>query len=209
MTEFKITTIDKGASTEITKEKFALDQHGITEWLKSKSIITDNEILSNFHDIMPWTRTGGETFGTTFEFSTNKQTKLILIKAIATTTPDKSMNDWARRREILKRNGITVSFWYHHSAALIIEDFYPRTSAKVSFDKILKIGHRLDQLGFYTLKFTEDIRADNIGNPYYVDFGFDLGEPSDNTKTTAKEYLLKQYPEKEAIIIQFYKEKLH
>lgn len=208
MTEFKITTIDKGASTEITREKFALDQKGITDWLKSKSIITDNEILSNFQDLIPWTRTGGETYCTSFEFSTNKQTKQIFIKAIVTTSPDKSLNDWARRREILNRNGIAVSFWYHHSAATIIEDFYPNTSINVDFEKILSIGHQLDKLGFATLKFSDDIRADKNNNPFFIDFGFDLGEPSNNAMTSAKEYLLKQYPEKETTINQFYNDKM-
>jgi hypothetical protein len=208
MTEFKIATIDKGASTEITQEKFSLDQHGITSWLVSKTIISDNETLLNFQDLMPWTRTGGETYGSSFEFSTDKQTKQIFIKAIVTTSPEKSLLDWIRRREILMKNGIAVSFWYHHSAATIIEDFYPNTSINVDFDKILYIGHQLDQLGFSTLKFSEDIRADKNDNPFFIDFGFDLGEPSENVKTTAKEYLLKQHPEKEATIIQFYNDKM-
>lgn len=207
MTEFKITTIDNGASTEIIREKFSLDQKGITDWLKSKSIITDSEILSNFHDLMPWTRKGGETYSTSFVFTTTKQVKQIFIKAIVTTSPEKSLNDWIRRREILKRNGIAVSHWYHHSAATIIEDFYPNTSSDVDFEKILTIGYKLDQLGFATLKFTDDIRADENNNPFFIDFGFDLGEPSDNVKTSAKMFLLKQNPEKETTIIEFYNDK--
>ena len=75
------------------------------------------------------------------------------------------------------KNGIVVSHWYHYSEGTIIEDFYPNTSNKVDFDKILTIGHRLDQLGFTTLKFTDDIMADKNGNPFFIDFGFDLGRP--------------------------------
>ena len=44
MTEFTIITVDKGASTEITREKFLLDQQGITNWLISKNIIKDTEM---------------------------------------------------------------------------------------------------------------------------------------------------------------------
>lgn len=204
MTDFKIVTVDKGASTEITKDKFLLDQQGITSWLKSKTIISDNETLSTFQDLMPWTRTGGETYCTSFEFSTDKQTKQIFIKAIVTTSPEKSLLDWTRRREILIRNGIAVSNWYHHSAATIIEDFYPNTSHQVDFAKILKIGHQLDQLGFTALKFIDDIRADKHGNPFYIDFGFDLGEPSETPKTIAKEYLLKIFPDMQSEINRFY-----
>ena len=77
MTEFILTPIDKGASTEMTRENFSLDQQGITHWLKTKNIITDNETLLGFKDLMPWTRTGGETYSTSFEFTTDKQTKPI------------------------------------------------------------------------------------------------------------------------------------
>jgi len=204
MTDLKIVTVYKGASTEITKDKFSLDRQGISSWLISKSIISDNETLSSFQDLMPWTRTGGETYCTSFEFSTDKQTKQIFIKAIVTTSPEKSLLDWTRRREILIRNGIAVSNWYHQSAATIIEDFYPNTSHQVAFSKILKIGHQLDQLGFTSLKFTDDIRADKHGNPFYIDFGFDLGEPSETPKTIAKEYLLKIFPDMHSEINRFY-----
>lgn len=204
MTDFKIVTVEKGASTEITKDKFSFDRQGITNWLKNKNIISDNERLSNFQDIMPWTRTGGETYCSSFEFSTDRQTKQILIKAIVTTSPEKSLLDWARRREILMRNGIAVSHWYHHSAAIIFEDFYPNTSSDVDFDKVLSIGHKLDQLGFTTLKFSDDIRADKDGNPFFIDFGFDLGEPSETVKVSAKEYLLRQFPDKQNEINKVY-----
>lgn len=204
MTELKITTIDKGASTEITREKYSLDQQGISHWLRSKNIISANETLSNFQDLIPWARMGGETYSTSFKFSTDKQTKQILIKAIVTTAPERSLLDWARRREILMRNGIAVSHWYHHSAATIFEDFYPNTSSAVDFDKVLSIGHKLDQLGFTTLKFSDDIRADKDGNPFFIDFGFDLGEPSETVKLSAKEYLLRQFPDKQNEINKVY-----
>ncbi len=204
MTEFRIETIDKGASTEINREKFSLDLKGISNWLQLKNIISTNEILLNFNDLTPWTRTGGETYCTSFEFITDKQAKQIMIKAIVTLFPEKSLLDWARRREILKRNGIIVSFWYNYADATIFEDFYPNTASEVSFDKILNIGYKLDKLGFNTLKFVDDIRADKNGNPFFIDFGFDLGEPSDKKTISAKKYLLEKYPEKQYEINKFY-----
>lgn len=110
----------------------------------------------------------------------------------------------SRRREILKRNGIPVSFWYHYADATIFEDFYPNTASEVSFEKILYIGNKLDKLGFTTLKFTDDIRADKNGNPFFIDFGFDLGEPSSKFTISAKNYLLEKYPEKQNEINNYY-----
>ena len=133
MTVFRIEIIDNGA----TKEKYPLDQNGITKWLRSKNIISDNEMLKIYRDLTPWTRTGGETYGTSFEFTTNKQKKQIFVKALVTLSPVRSLLDWSRRREILKRNGIAVSFWYHSADATIFEDFYPNTASEVSFEKIL------------------------------------------------------------------------
>jgi hypothetical protein len=54
------------------------------------------------------------------------------------------------------------------------------------------------------LKFLDDILCDKDGKPYYIDFGFDLGEPSLTIKTTAKEYLIKTYPNLKADIEAFY-----
>lgn len=208
MTGFTVTTIDKGASTEITRENLKIDQQGVTEWLRAKNIISVDETLLSFQDLMPWTRTGGETFCASFQFSTNKTAKQIFIKAIATTSPEKSLVDWTRRRAILADNGIPVSNWYFYGNAVIYEDFYPKPAKEgAAFEKIISIGYKLDQLGFTTLKFLDDIRADEDGNPYYIDFGFDLGEPSNNTKENAKEYLLGQYPDRKNQINQFYKGK--
>ncbi|NWJ53061.1 MAG: hypothetical protein HXX14_19585 [Bacteroidetes bacterium] len=194
MKDFNIVTIDKGASSEITREKFSLDQQGISNWLNSKNIISDNETLSSYQDLIPWVQTGGETYCTSFEFSTNKQTKQINIKVLVTFSPEKSLQDWARRRKFIYENGIKVSNWYHFGEAVIIEDFYPNTFQDVTFEKLLAIGLKLDQLGFTTLKYIDDIRADVNGNPFFIDFGFDLGEPSGSMKTSAKEYLLRQFP---------------
>lgn len=209
MTEFSISTIDKGASSEIAKDNFPIDQQGVTAWLQTKNIISGDEILHNFQDLMPWTRTGGETFCASFQFSTNRTTtKQIFIKAITTTSPEKSLTDWAKRRKILAEHEIPVSNWYFYGDGVIFEDFYPKVAKNVvAFEKIIAIGHKLDQLGFTTLKFLDDIRATEDGSPFYIDFGFDLGEPSSNLKTNAKEYLLKQYPDKENQINQFYEGK--
>ena len=43
----------------------------------------------------------------------------------------------------------------------------------IDLKKLLEIGCKLDRLGFKTLKYINDLRADLSGNPFYIDFGFD------------------------------------
>lgn len=209
MRELKIETISKAASAEITREGYTLDESGVTDWLISKNIISLNERIINYRDIAPWERTGGETYSAIFEFTSTNATKQIVTKAIVTMFPEKSLFDWARRRKMLMDNGVPVSNWYSTSGATIYEDFYPFTAKeKVKFEALLSIGHKLDSLGFTTLKFIDDIRADKGGNPHLIDFGFDLGEPSENHTFSAKEYLMKVFPDKILEINNFYDKRI-
>ncbi len=122
--------------------------------------------------------------------------------------PEKSLLDWTRRRKILAEKRIPVSNWHFTSDATIYEDFYPFTAKeKVEFETLLSIGYKLDSLGFTTLKFVDDIRADEDGNPYFMDFGFDLGEPSRDKTSSAKEYLTNVFPDEILEINNFYDKK--
>lgn len=203
--DFSIIKIDKGITADIEKMGIALNQNGLSEWLKSKNIIADNETLFSFNDFQPWQRTGGETYSTIFNFKTDKQQNTIIVKAIVTTNPEKSLIDWANRRTILANNKISVSNWFWIGEATIYEQFYPKKADETKDLKILiQIAYKLDKLGFTTLKFLDDILCDKDGNPFYIDFGFDLGEPSQTIKTTAKEHLIKTYPILQADIKAFY-----
>jgi hypothetical protein len=194
MTAFKLEIMDNGASSEVKREHFSLDQQGVSNWLTKKNIIGKQETLLIYRDIKPWFQSGAETFCSIFEIITNKQIKRIVIKALVTLSPQKSLQDWERRRKVLFENEVPVSNWYFFGDATIIEDYYPNTFQNVEFEKIILIGKSLDKLGFSTLSFTDDIRADTKFNPFYIDFGFDLGEPSLNKKTTALEYLFQLFP---------------
>ena len=197
--------IDKGITADIEKKGIALNQDGLTEWLKSKNLIEGNEILLTFNDIQPWERTGGETYSTIFNFKTDKQEQTIVIKAIVTTNPEKSLIDWTNRRTVLADNKVSVSHWFWTGEATIYEPFYPNKVDKTKdFDILIQTAFTLDKLGFTTLKFLDDILCDKDGKPHYIDFGFDLGEPSQTMKTTAKEHLIKTYPNFKADIEAFY-----
>jgi len=205
MTDIRIRTIHKAASSEIKREGYSLDTKGVTNWLISKNIISTKERLTKYCDISPWKQAGSETYTTIFEITTSRIIRKIIIKAIVTMFPEKSLLDWTRRRNILAETGVPVSNWYSTSKGTIYEDFYPFTAKeKVNFETLLTIGQKLDFLGFTTLKFIDDIRADKKGQPYYIDFGFDLGEPSNDRILAAKEYLIKTFPDKVLEINNFY-----
>jgi hypothetical protein len=202
---YSIITIDKGASSEILKDKFVLTKNGITSWLRAKNIIDDSEDIKRYQDIQPWTQLGEETYYASFIISTSKQAKQLIIKALISLNPEKTLKDWNRRRKILNENGIPVSNWYFSGNAIIIEDYYPKEAYNfVNFEKLLNIGYKLDNLGFRTLSFISDIRADKFGNPFYVDFGFDLGEQSDIPQEYALKFMLNNYPSKKDQIYNYY-----
>jgi hypothetical protein len=197
--------LGKGASAEILREGYALSNLGITSWLVNKNIVSVKEKVIGYSDITSWFRAGGETYICIFEFSTLRRTKRIVIKALVTLLPEKSLLDWERRRGILQENDIPVSNWYSASKGTIYEDFYPFSAKETTnFKLLLEIGKKLDYLGFNTLKFIDDIRADEAGKPYFIDFGFDLGEPSNKIVYSAKEYLIKSFPQKVLEINTFY-----
>ena len=204
--DFTITRIEKAITADIEKSGTLLDQNGLTKWLIGKNLLSENETLFNFGDIQSWTRAGGETYTSVFSFQTDKQDTTVLVKAIVTTNPEKSLIDWTNRRKILSDNNIPVSNWFWTGEATIYETYYPNKAEHTTdFNQLIEIAFRLDNLGFTTLKFTDDILCDEDGNPFYVDFGFDLGEPSTDTKTHAKDYLIKQFPDREAEIEKIYK----
>lgn len=207
--KFLLDKKEKSITSDIEKKGFSLSQNDLTKWLISKNLLSEKEVLLCFKDIQPWQRTGGETYTTYFYFKTNLQEQTIVAKAIVTTNPEKSLIDWKKRRELLAEHNIPVSHWYCSEEATIYELFYPQKSEKVNdFILLLKIAFTLDMLGFSTLKFLDDILCDKNGNPFYVDFGFDLGEPSLSSKTNAKDFLIKKYPHKKAEINFFYENKL-
>jgi hypothetical protein len=207
MNKFELNILDKSISTDILKKGFLLDKQGISNWLLSKQLLTSNADLLSFKDLTPWTRTGGETYSTTFSFKTNESTFILIAKAIVTTNPEKSLVDWTKRREILYKNGVPVSNWLWTGEATIIEPFYPNTfKSTKNFQNLIEIAFILDKLGFTTLKFLDDLRCDNNGNPFFIDFGFDLGEPSKKNCLNSKNYLINNFPNQIVQIETFYNE---
>jgi hypothetical protein len=207
-----VKTIEKAASVEIVKDGYELTLDGISQWLRLKCLMGNNNSLLEYEDIDKWKRRGSETYSTVFriKFLRNgkEQSKLINIKAIITLDPERGIRDWSKRREVLDKASIPVSHWYWFGDGIIIEDFYPNDyNACEEFSKLALIASQLDLLGFHTLNFLLDIRCDDDGNPFYIDFGSDLGSPSSNKSDTAITKLIEFFPKREIEIQRYLKTK--
>lgn len=196
----------EGASTEIKQCGFNLTLNDINEWLVEKKILINKNKLLYYEDLDEWAPSGGETYLTRFKiFYTNNNriiTKTIVIKAIVSLNAEVQLETWRRRRSILHRFKAPVSYWYNCSKGIIIEDYYPCDyQATKDFNKLIYIAKILDELGFVALDYLNDIRCNNNGHPYYIDFGFDLGEPTYCKKNISINKLIEHYPHKEEDIL--------
>jgi len=198
----EIKLLEKGASTEVKQQYGSINKDTITRWIISKKIVKKGSIIKSFEDLSDWTRTGGESYCSTFKilYSNKKEEehqKVINIKAIISIPVEQCLGNWERRRKILLEKQIPVSHWYFVGKGIIIEDFYPKKVAEVNdLAPLFNIAETLDNLGFRNPKFTRDILCDTEGNPFYVDFGFDLGEPSNIITEIAKDHILKLVKDK-------------
>lgn len=188
---------EKGASSEIKRNGFELTLNGIEKWLLSKNIIDRHEKLSAYHDLNEWHKAGGETYSAIFAVKTDRSMAEYIIKAITTMNPEEGLKNWVRRRKILEENNVSVSKWYWFGEGIIVEQFYPYDFKKFKdFNALVKMSHSIDKLGFASLKFLDDVRCDENGNPFYVDFGFDLGEPKSLASNQCINALKGEFPER-------------
>ncbi|WP_375562715.1 hypothetical protein ACE193_09325 [Bernardetia sp. OM2101] len=191
---------EKGASSEILKDKYNLDLEGIQKWLQRKTILSSSDTLISFTDLNDWHRKGAETYFTSFQIKYRNvydiiKEKQIVIKAIITLPPEKHLQDWSNRRKLLQENGLNISNWYFYGQGVIIEDFYPNDyKSTKDFRELIIMADTLDKLGFNTINFLNDVRCNSLGRPHYIDFGYDLGEFSYFRKDVAIQRLKATYP---------------
>jgi hypothetical protein len=195
----KLILKDKSASSEIIKNEKNPTLDNFQNWLTVKGVLLKNQKLIQWMDGSPWKRNGSETYSCTvnirYMFKGLEFQKKINIKAIVSIPINENLDNWAVRRNLLFMNGIPVSNWYYYGEGIIIEDFYPHSIDVLKEKTALKdIAFKLDQLGFHALNFLRDLRCDQNGNPYYIDFGFDLGEPRLMPTTKSINLLKEIYP---------------
>jgi hypothetical protein len=171
--------------------------------LRLTNILDADEQFIGYLDREPWHPGGAETYiadGEVF-VSGIETSRHVIAKALVSMggALDARLASWLRRRELLSKIGIPVPRLYSAKDATIFEEFidFPITAVKLIDEAILdqvgEIGAHLDFNGFSTLSFVSDLRIKN-GQVLYVDFGFDLGEPSDLLKDCAREAILKASP---------------
>jgi len=198
---FNIIIIEDGVTTNEIEN---IDQQSLTSWLITRELMTESETLYSFNELQPWKMGGAETYYTIFNFKTDKQEQTVVVKIIR---EKERFVIWRNRKNLLLDNNVPVSHWFWTDAdkATIFEPFYPYKSNKTKdFNLLLQIAFTLDNLGFATLNFLDDIMCDIEGNPFYIDFGSDLGGSSQYKRTNAKDFLKKIYPSRRTDIETFY-----
>jgi len=187
-----LTFIDHSVSSEIKREGFGLDPYGIQSWLHCRRIVPEDATILCFCDETPWQAIGSETFSTrafcTYATKTDIKDCRFLLKALVGMNPSGQQKVWTSRRNMLMQMGIGVSQWFSCSSATITEPYYEYghdTFFKLGFlSALAEVAGLLDGLGFRTLDYISDMRSDGH-SLYYIDFGFDLGEPSETVTSHA------------------------
>ncbi len=135
-------------------------------------------------------RAGGECYILPFSISVGKTKFKALLKANVTMTADISTKNALIRRRLLENKGVKAPKLYADAAerAVILEEFLPY-SLEEAYEKfgnniLPQIAHAhgvIAACGFQPVKngLLRDFRADEQGNMQMIDFGADLGSPSD------------------------------
>jgi len=91
-----------------------------------------------------------------------------------------------------------------------VQKFQIETIVNSASSEITRQGYSLDEKGIADWLIDKNVmshKSDEDSNPYFIDFGFDLGEPSNDKTSSAKKYLAKAFPDKILEINNFYDKK--
>ena len=194
----KINLLEKGASNEAKSKYGEINDLTLVEWLKNINLLGKSDYLIEYDDIASWQRGGTETYNSIFKIAKECNGSItynkVIVKAIVTGISEQSTKTWIKRREILHEARINVVKWYTVSNFLIYEDFLPYDYKYCKdINLIKKFALTLDELGFNTFNFLDDIRCNENGEPFYVDFGQDLGNPNEKPSTSSYQTFLKKF----------------
>jgi len=199
---------EKGASSEIKKDKFELSLAGVEGWLKYRGILNESENLIKYQDLDDWYRSGSKTYFTSFKMDYVSKKglhceKSIGIKAITALPVESYLEHLSHNRKILIDNDIPVSNWHWYGNGVIIEDYYPNNAKSVvSIESLYEIAYKLDNIGYFSQSgILKDVRCDLNGTPYVTDLGFNL---LDDKKNVALKEIIKFFPDKEKTLKEFY-----
>ena len=170
-------------------------------------VMEESESLLGLRDQSAWHRGGGETFvadsiarivDRSQKYSTDApyDERHVIAKALVSfgTTPEVMMSSWLRRRTILTSLQIPVPRLFGAFQGTLYEEFIEDELSPESLlvtevlEELGRIAAVLDRAGFATLSFMADLRR-REKKLYYIDFGFDLGEPGNAPSSNAKSQL--------------------
>ncbi len=135
-----------------------------------------------------WVVGGSETY--VYPFSIVLETgyrKNFILKAIATFSPGSALDlklvQWISRRDMLRRECISVPQLFFHGQGVILEEFVPYALSDVLrtegnhhglLSQLFYYAGSLSRLGFRPIDAFVDLRTDGY-RVYVIDFGEDLG----------------------------------
>ena len=190
--------------------EFLRTGRGTTEWarieagLRLANILSATERMDSYADGEPWHRGGAETYiadASILVARASDPNRRVIAKALVSFATDIEVKVavWLQRRTFLSQIGILVPILYSGRNGVIFEEFIdrPLTDLDLKDESILAqlgdIGARLDFYGFSTLSFVDDLMLKE-GKIRFVDFGFDLGEPSGRQSSHAQIAIAKLVP---------------
>ena len=138
-----------------------------------------------------WERAGGESYILPF-VAAQKETGTPIVRALfkanTTMNPERAITQGVEKRHMLEKLGVKTPRLYGYGGGVVLEEFLPHDvdeALNIFGNKIFQdIAYAYGAIasgGFSPVAngLIRDFRADNDGNMHMIDFGSDLGEPSE------------------------------
>ncbi len=152
----------------------------------------DDSGRCRIEEIMPWERSGAETYSYVFDVCKSKIKQRYILKALVAPTlgtpPAMQVKNWVTRRQRLESFGISTPRLFAAKHGVLLEEFierdaieYLRTLAKTdsispAIQKSLKsICKQVYAAGFNPIGILRNLRTTGVSF-VWVDFGSDLGD---------------------------------
>jgi hypothetical protein len=159
-----------------------------------------------YRDQARWERGGAETYVAVALVIGGREDEMhertFVAKALVPfgTSVEAAVQSWVRTRAHIQSIGIRVPAIYHSDAGTIYEEYIEKPFGPDWFEstpllqEIGSICARLDAHGYETLSVLGDLRRKD-DTVYCVDFGFDLGKPTNVRSTRALEEISAKIPQ--------------
>ncbi len=184
------------------------DVERLSNGLIKTKVLKYGEVLLKYDDSAAWHQGGEETFIADCKIDYRSESgeirsRHVIGKALVSMSlpSERLLQTRLQRRSFLSEKGIRVPELYWAQDGLILEEFLEESVPldhvpQHVLQQIARIAALLDRCGFVTLSFLSDLRMKD-DELYYVDFGFDLGDPSttivENARHTIESRLVEPY----------------